>query len=523
MDELPSLGKIPPEFFRKVIYPHLGAKDKSVIVPPTNGVDFGAFECGNNAVVLSADPFFISPSLGWERAAWFAVHILASDVAVSGIPPRYFAVDLNLPPETTADVLKRIWRTVDSECKKLGVNVVTGHTARYAGCNYPMVGGGVMFGVGSRKKLVDRSAMRPGDEVIVTKGPAIETTGLMSVQFPEFLEASCGKQLVKKAQSVFYQMSVVKDAAVVAKTGAATAMHDATECGVWGGLSELCLKYGMDVEKEEVIVQDAVAKTCECFGIDPFIAISEGTLLATVRKGEGEATVKALKKADIPASVVGRVMKKRGLFVDGKRTLHPGTDPFWIAFEEYLKKQAGGNDALLTEVEDVAAALCATAGFLESIPEIGSNLVFAKPGAKSPKEVAAIEGRMRRGINRVLRGAAAYGASHHVAGVVIALSKQGVRSALDVAYSPQLLDAFVRSNMSVAEVSRSEEEPESVASAEGASMPWLALQAVKKHGGVSDVIYDKGAFGKEATIFVLGASPGEVLAKMRRAFRAAGY
>jgi len=521
MDELPSLGKIPPEFFRKIIFPHLGAKDRSVIVPPTNGVDFGAFECGGKVVALSADPFFISPSLGWERAAWFAVHILASDVAVSGIPPRYFAVDLNLPPETSAGVLGRIWRTVDSECKKLGINVITGHTARYAGCNYPMVGGGVMFGVGSRRQLVDRSAVRPGDEVIVTKGPAIETTGLMSVQFPEFLEARFGKKFVKKAQSVFYQMSVVKDAAVVAPF--ATAMHDATECGVWGGLSELCQKYGMRVEKERVITQDAVMKTCECFGIAPFIAISEGTLLATVKKGDGEATVKALKKAGIPASVVGKVVKERGLFVDGRRTPHPGTDPFWITFEEYLKKQAEGkNDAVLSEVDSVADLLCSTKGFFENIPEIGSNLVFAKPGAKSPKDVAAIEGRMRRGIGRVLRGNAAYGASHHAAGVAIALSKQGVRSALDLAYSPALVDACVRAGMSAVEVSRLD-EPEPVATVEGASMPWLASQVLRKHGGAPDAFYNKGAFGKEATVFVLGASPREVLAKTRRAFRAAGH
>jgi len=50
-------------------------------------------------MVLSTDPFFIAKELGLEKAAWFAVHIIASDVAVSGIPPKYLAIDLNLPPE----------------------------------------------------------------------------------------------------------------------------------------------------------------------------------------------------------------------------------------------------------------------------------------------------------------------------------------------------------------------------------------------------------------------------------------
>jgi len=48
-------------------------------------------------MVLSTDPFYIAKELGIEKAAWFAVHILASDVAVSGIRPRYLSIDLNLP------------------------------------------------------------------------------------------------------------------------------------------------------------------------------------------------------------------------------------------------------------------------------------------------------------------------------------------------------------------------------------------------------------------------------------------
>jgi len=51
----------------------------------------------------------------------------------------------------------------------------------------------------------------------------------MAVQFPEFIEERYGKRGVQEAQAVFYQMSVVRDAAIVAQTGGAHAMHDATE------------------------------------------------------------------------------------------------------------------------------------------------------------------------------------------------------------------------------------------------------------------------------------------------------
>ena len=346
MEKLPELGKVHPEFFNKVIYPKLGKKDKTLIVEPQHGVDFGVIDLGDKVMVLSTDPFYIAKELGIEKAAWFAVHIIASDVAVSGIAPKYLAVDLNLPPEMTEDELTRMWDTVDNECKKLGISVVTGHTARYAGCNYPMVGGATVFGIDKKEKLI-APRCRVGDSIVISKGPAIETTGLMSAYFPRFLEEKYGKEFVKKAQAVYYQMSTVKDALIAADAGGVTAMHDATECGIFGGLYEMAIhsKVGMRIHLDKIILQDEVKKTCECFDIEPFKAISEGTLLATADKRKADDVVKALKQEGIPASIAGEVTEeKEGIYIVEKtrryKLEHPRIDPFWGKFEEYLKKQA---------------------------------------------------------------------------------------------------------------------------------------------------------------------------------------
>ncbi len=344
-NNLPKLGKIHPDFFNRYIYRKLGRPDRAIIVGPQNGVDFGVVDLGSRVMVLSTDPFFIAKELGMEKAAWFAVHIIASDVAVSGIAPQYLAIDLNLPPQMKEAELVRMWNAVDRECKKLKISVVTGHTARYAGCNYPMVGGGTMFGLGAKKELINPCA-KVGDAIIVTKGPAIETTGLMSAYFPEVLRARFGKSFVRRAQDIFYQMSTVKDAAVAASCGGVTAMHDATECGVWGGLFEIAQhsRVGMRIELNKIIIQEEVRLSCECFGIDPYKSISEGTLLATAAKQKAGAIVKALEKAGIPASIVGEVTaREKGMRVfDGENSVelkHPRIDPFWGKFEEYLKKK----------------------------------------------------------------------------------------------------------------------------------------------------------------------------------------
>nr|MDO8081132.1 AIR synthase family protein [Candidatus Freyarchaeota archaeon] len=352
---LPKIGKISPEIFDEIIYPHLGSKNKKVIVGPRHGVDFGVVDLGKQVMILTTDPVFIVPEYGWERSAWFAVHILASDEAVSGIKPAYLSIDLNLPMEMTKEELKKVWTIMHEECVKLGITVVCGHTGRYTGCNYPMVGGGTVIGIGPKDSYVTSEMAKPGDKVIVTKGPAIETTGIFATLFPEILEEKFGKEFAERAKDVFWMQSVVKDALVAVGVGVrergVTAMHDATECGVWGGLYEIsqASKAGMVINQDDIILLEEVRLVCEYFSkltgvnVDPFKAISEGTLLLTAKPEKAEKVVAALNSENIPSSIVGAVVpQEEGITVvkgDGEemKLTHPKEDPFWPAFYKTLE------------------------------------------------------------------------------------------------------------------------------------------------------------------------------------------
>ena len=101
-------GKATAELFEQVILRRLGAADRDVLVGPQHGVDVGVVRVAAGvAMALTTDPVFVVPAYGWERAAWFAVHILASDAATSGLPLRWMTVDLNLPPSIGDDDLTR--------------------------------------------------------------------------------------------------------------------------------------------------------------------------------------------------------------------------------------------------------------------------------------------------------------------------------------------------------------------------------------------------------------------------------
>jgi hydrogenase maturation factor len=341
---MPVIGKVSSEIFDEVILPQLGRKHPEILVGPQHGVDVGVVDLGSGQVmVTTTDPIFVVPPYGWERSGWFAVHILASDAATSGIRPRYITMDLNLPLSIDRDGFEALWTVMHRECEKIGMAVLSGHTGRYEGCEYPMIGGATVIGIGPKDKYVTPNMARPGDVVIITKGAAIEAAGLFAVTFPQRVAQRYGEETARDAEEIFWQMSVVEDALTAAEAGVrengVTAMHDATECGVWGGLFEVAQAsgVGMAIDKEKIIVQDAVRKVCDLFAIDPYSSISEGTLIIACRPHKAKEVIRRLGDKGIKAGMAGEIVdREKGMRIFEKGTstelAHPKVDPFWAAF-----------------------------------------------------------------------------------------------------------------------------------------------------------------------------------------------
>lgn len=343
-NQMPEMGKISSEIFDEIILPQLGHKRSDILVGPQHGVDVGVVDIGHDLVmVTTTDPIFIVPPYGWERSAWFAVHILASDAVTSGLAPNYITLDLNLPLSITREEFDTLWSVIHRECEKIGMAIISGHTGRYEGCEYPMVGGATVICIGSKDEYITPTMAQVGDSIIITKGAAIEAAGLFAVTFSQKIEETYDTKTARDAEQIFWQMSVVEDALTAIQVGVRdrgiTAMHDATECGVWGGLFEIAQasQVGMSIDKEKIILQDLVKKVCDVFEIDPYSSISEGTLLITCKPGKAKEVVQRLVDKGILADVIGEVVpKEEGMHYSENgisHTLtHPRVDPFWAAF-----------------------------------------------------------------------------------------------------------------------------------------------------------------------------------------------
>jgi hydrogenase expression/formation protein HypE len=213
-----------------------------------------------------------------------------------------------------------------------------------------MVGGATIIGIGDKNDYVTPGLAKAGDKIIITKGPAIEASGIFATMFPDLLEKEFGAEFSRKAQNIFYKMSVVEDALAAISVGVrengVTAMHDATECGIWGGLYEIAqaANLGVRVAKESIVVEECIDEICGYFGIDPYSSISEGTLILSCRAHKAQDILKALTNKSIKASIVGELIPSgEGMVLvrNGKeeKLVHPIVDPFWKAFYSALGKK----------------------------------------------------------------------------------------------------------------------------------------------------------------------------------------
>ena len=339
------MGKISRSFFENVIAHHLGARRKDVTKGPANGVDVGVVRLpGGRALISTTDPIYIVPPYGWERAAWFAFHILASDLTTAGVAPQYATMDWNLPMDIEDDQIEMMLKVMDREARKYGTAIVTGHTGRYEGCAYPMVGGATFLAVAPKDGWVTSDMARPGNRLLVTKTAALEATAILANTFGEITSHHLSPEKTARAQALFDSMSTVDDAlTAVAAAGlrkkGVWAMHDATEGGVRNAVWEMsqASRLGVDVDLTKVPVDPAVAEVCRVFGMEPLDAISEGTLLLAVDPDSSERVIARLKRKGILAVDIGAFTKRGGPCRDrGAAFGPPDRDPFWVAFSRAL-------------------------------------------------------------------------------------------------------------------------------------------------------------------------------------------
>ena len=172
--------------------------------------------------------------------------------------------------------------------------------------------------------------------------------------------------------------------------------------------------------------------------------------------------------------------------------------------------------SVLENLKEALRLLKRTRGFKEVIPEVGTNIGMAIEGATGIEDVAAVDGRIHPTHDGIHSGCVEFGVSSHIARMILTMMRHepNKRSAINIKYTPELVSACEDAGLQVAHFER-EKEPTGVE-----TMVWGTEEALK-HGGGSrgrapDVIFDRGAYGKEAMIRIFDTTAVGVVKRLRR-------
>lgn len=326
------MGKLGPKELERVI--GCIRRTRSSVVPPKVGFDSGVHKITDNlCLVVSTDPCLAVPK---NRFGWLMIHYAASDVAVSGVKPRYCTLNLLGPPGTRTRLFRVIMKQACDAANELDMQIVTGHTGRYEGFD-DLVGVCTAYGFASPQEVMTARNVRPDDSMLCTKSIGLETLVAFSQVRRSPARRLLGKSQVGRLSRMFKFQSCVKEALVLSKIRGVHAMHDVAEGGLVAALNEMAeaSDAGFSLDLMKLLVPDEVRTLVHEFQLsaDELLSMSStGTLVAALDPGAERKVLARLSELNIPSRIVGKFTRSKRREVKDQRGVRAfpsrARDPF---------------------------------------------------------------------------------------------------------------------------------------------------------------------------------------------------
>ncbi len=295
-------GKISETVLKRSVIQQIKKRRTEVSAGAAVGQDCAVVELdGNQALVLSTNPI---TGTG-EDMGLFIVNRAANNLVSLGAEPIGVMSTILLSVETGEAKLKKIVKGLEEAAEALHMEIIGGHTEVTAAVNEPVL---CVTGIGKAQKsqYLRAGGVSCGQDVVLSKWIGIEGTARLA----RVKEKELGKQFsdafIEQAQSLKRYISVIPEAAVAVKSGV-SAMHDVSECGVFGALWELaeaaCV--GLEIDLKKIPVRQETIEVCEAFDVNPYFLTSGGAMLMIADNGHDLARELELNR--IPAAVIGKV------------------------------------------------------------------------------------------------------------------------------------------------------------------------------------------------------------------------
>lgn len=300
-DRILPPGKLPGDLLDRLIRAYRTLPDSSVVIDTSYGFDAAAIKINGETLLVKSDPITFATT----DAAKYLVAVNANDIACLGGIPRWMTV-VSLLPEgsTTPELVEQQFADLQRACQNEGISLIGGHTEVTIGLDRPLLIGTLLGTIGPNG-LLEPGQAHAGDELWISHSAAIEGTALLALEKEQELREALGDEIVGFAQTLLLDpgISVLRDAQSLLRTGAVTAMHDATEGGVATAIHEIAAasELGAEIDGAAIPILESTQAIADYFGIDPLGLISSGALLIAARPG-AEAL---LTQSMVPIAKIG--------------------------------------------------------------------------------------------------------------------------------------------------------------------------------------------------------------------------
>ncbi|MFQ5848383.1 MAG: AIR synthase family protein [Candidatus Methylomirabilales bacterium] len=300
-------GKLPTDLLAALLARY-ASPSTGVVLGPRIGEDAAVLAMADRYLVVSTDPITYATA----EMGTYAVTVNANDVVTRGARPRWFLMTLLLPEGKGEAEVEALFRQVDAACRRIHVGLVGGHTEVTPGLDRPLLVG-TMIGEVATDRLVVTSGAHVGDDLLLTKGIAVEGTVILAREREAWLTSrGYSNAFIQRAQGYLADpgIGVATEALMAVETARVSAMHDPTEGGLSGGLYELsgAAGVGLEVEGPQIPIFEETRRLCQEFGLDPLGLIASGALLITCRPGDTARLLGAIEGVGVAVRRIGRVV-----------------------------------------------------------------------------------------------------------------------------------------------------------------------------------------------------------------------
>lgn len=330
-------GKLTIEQLKKIVFPYTGHKREEVLVHAAIGEDCSIVDLKDELCVISTDPITGASN----DNGYLGVHVACNDVIASGGKPLGILVTMLLKEETKEEEIEKIIKGINKACNELSIEIIGGHTEITDSVKESILS---FTALGTKnKKFLGDVEVEVGDEIILTKGGAIEGTSILYNDYEDFFKEKVSNELITEGKNMLNWLSIYKEG-IIARDNGAKIMHDVTEGGILGGVYELAetTDLGIFLSEEKIHFYKSTLALKEVFkDLDLLKLISSGSLLI-VASPEARMSEK-LEEKGISSYVIGHFTENKDRIIrriNGKEEIigEPKSDELWTLIEK-LKKE----------------------------------------------------------------------------------------------------------------------------------------------------------------------------------------